>query len=713
MRLRLSHKLIGLFVLIGLTPFVVISGYAYLNSKSALEKNARDRLAFVRESSQQAISSYLDTVRKQILTKSEDLMTISAMIQFSAAYERMASDAWTSYEANQDRIESRLRARYDYQSQHTTEAPEDAIQRWWPKEWLTLYLQDLYISDNPYPIGEKDKLMKPQDDSFYNQLHARYHPVFQNFLKKFGYYDIFLVDAKTGTIVYSVFKELDYATSLLSGPYAETNFGRVFKQAAQAENADTVFFADFEPYAPSYNLPAAFVASPIFKDNETVGVLIFQLPIDRIDAIMTNNRKWEDVGLGETGESILVGPDLKMRNDARAMIEEPEQFYKELLANKTPEKTVDRMRNLGTNIGVLSYDKPAVMDALQGGEGIVETKDYHGHDILAAYSSLPVMGTVWAVLATIEVKEAYSSLLVLGKAMGILGLLGAIAVVFSGFFFARSISKPLNEVITVLSTSSTEIATTINQQEAISAQQSTAVQETNTTMEELGSSSKLTADQADSAASGVQQVLDLSDEGRERMEEMVEGMVTLKDKVDDIAKQILHLSEQTGKIGEITGLVSDFANETKMLAMNAAVEAVRAGEHGKGFSVLSVEIRKLADESKRSAERIANLVQEIQKVTNATVMATEEGTKNVERGMNLARSTAETFDRVNEAIGEAAESTQQISLNVQQQHIAVEQVVEAMNTLNQGARENAAGIHQIKEGIETLNDAAQKLKRMV
>jgi len=170
------------------------------------------------------------------------------------------------------------------------------------------------------------------------------------------------------------------------------------------------------------------------------------------------------------------------------------------------------------------------------------------------------------------------------------------------------------------------------------------------------------------------------------------GMASLKTKVEAIAEQILHLSEQTGQIGNITNLVSDLANQTNMLALNAAVEAARAGDHGRGFAVVAGEIRKLADQSKKSAERINALVGEIQKATNATVMATEEGTKTVEEGIRQAQATAEAFNNLAGAISGAFESVQQISLNVRQQATAIGQVAQAMEALNAGAKETAAGI---------------------
>ena len=287
------------------------------------------------------------------------------------------------------------------------------------------------------------------------------------------------------------------------------------------------------------------------------------------------------------------------------------------------------------------------------------------------------------------------------------------ACVLLGWVSARVISRPLSQMITVLSSTATEMAATVNQQERIAAQQAASVNETNTTMDELGASARQSAEQADAAAQGAQNAMELARDGVDRVEATLGSMSGAKARVEAIARQILLLSEQTGQIRQITDLVSGFANETKMLAMNAAVEAVRAGEHGKGFSVLAVETRKLADESKRSAGRINELVAEIQKATNATVMATEEGGKTVDEGMAIARETARAFQGVTETTQSAFEGAQQISMNVRQQSVAVKQVVEAMRAINTGTKESASGISQVKIGIQSLNEAARTLKEMI
>jgi len=289
------------------------------------------------------------------------------------------------------------------------------------------------------------------------------------------------------------------------------------------------------------------------------------------------------------------------------------------------------------------------------------------------------------------------------KVLNAIALLGTalsiITAVAFGLFLASRLTEGINHNINRIVSSSNEIAATIEQQERTTAQQATAVNQTTTTMDELGASSRMSAEQAEAAATGAKQVLSLVDGNHHSDRSNGFSASSLKDKVGQIAEQILRLSEQTHQIGSISTLVSELANQTNMLALNAAVEAVRAGEHGKGFSVVASEIRKLADQSKNSAERINGLVLEIQKSTNTTVMVTDEGRKMV--------------DQVVEAVNAIATNTQQISLTAKQQAVAIQQVVEAMNNINLGASQTASGITQTKVGTQQLNDAALDLKTII
>ncbi len=312
--------------------------------------------------------------------------------------------------------------------------------------------------------------------------------------------------------------------------------------------------------------------------------------------------------------------------------------------------------------------------------------------------------------AQADTKRALS-LLVTMSVIGAIASLGLSLVV--AYLISSAIANTLNQASSEIASSSAEIASAVEEQERTVSQQASSVNETSTTMGELGTSSRQSAEQAEVSASGARHALSLTEGGTKAVRQTLDEMTTLKDKVGAIAEQILRLSEQTNQIGNISGLVGDLANQTNMLALNAAVEAARAGDHGKGFAVVAEEIRKLADQSKKSAEKINTLVSDIQTAINSTVMVTDEGNKTVNEGLSLARSMAEAFTGVSDSINNVFISSQQISLNAKQQAVAINQVVEAMNAINLGARETASGVSQIKVSTHQLNSAAQKLQAVV
>lgn len=277
------------------------------------------------------------------------------------------------------------------------------------------------------------------------------------------------------------------------------------------------------------------------------------------------------------------------------------------------------------------------------------------------------------------------------------GIALALAIMI-GCWLISNIIKRINQEANQLAVTSKEIVTIIEAQERMSTQQAVSANQTTASIEELGASSRQSAEQISTAVAGANQVLMLTSGSQQRGLE-IENHMSLKIKMEQIQAQIIRLSEHLGQISNITTVVSDLANQTNMLALNASVEAVRAGENGKGFGVVATEIRKLADQSRKSAEKISAIVTDIQTAASLTVCVTEEGSKSVQ---NIGR-----------AMNDVAVNLQQISLNTKQQSVAVEQVVEAMNSLNIVSQETAQGISQAKIGIQRLNETAQNLNSLV
>jgi methyl-accepting chemotaxis protein len=300
------------------------------------------------------------------------------------------------------------------------------------------------------------------------------------------------------------------------------------------------------------------------------------------------------------------------------------------------------------------------------------------------------------------------------KVVAAIMILGSLATVLPlGIFRSRQLVNLIQQLVSRISTASHQIFSTLDEQERVASQQAASVNETTATMDELEASSRQSAEQAKAAVAAAQQALVLTKDGTQAVGETLEGMFALEQKVGAIAQQIVRLSEQANQIGSISQLVSELANKTNMLALNSSVEAIRAGEHGKGFSVVANEIRKLADQSQNSAEKISVLVSEIQSAINSTVMVTDEGTKTVAAGVQIAQKTDQAFTGVADAVNKVVLNNQQISLNLKQQVDAIQQVVQAMESINQGAKETAVGINQTKVGTQQLNETALNLQQMV
>lgn len=297
--------------------------------------------------------------------------------------------------------------------------------------------------------------------------------------------------------------------------------------------------------------------------------------------------------------------------------------------------------------------------------------------------------------------------------IGIIGLLLSLGIFGIAAWLRGNIHTILTNAINALSSSSSQISATSEEHEKVLAQQASAVNETTTTMDELDAAARLSTEHAHTAAELVHNAVSNAQEGGHIVEQMIDSMADLQAKVGAISEQIMHLSDKTGQIDNIISTVSELANQTNMLALNAAVEAAHAGEQGKGFAVVAKEIRKLADQSKKSAERIAVLVRDVQEVTSTTVMVAEDGANTLNDTTNTVEQAGGSFSSLAGAVATISDNVQQIALSAKQQETAIEQVVVAMDNINEGAKQSSVGLRQTRDGVDQLVSLARDIREQI
>jgi len=447
---------IGVKILVILSSVAIvavgINGYiGYTAAKTSLEEESFNKLTAIREMKANQIENYFEHIRNKVITFSEDRMIIDAMKAFKEGFRKVDTELGLG-EAQINDMKSKVMQFYKLNFLQSLKANLSNSQallvdiqfsKYLPKDKNSTVLQYFYIVANPHKKGLKHHLDNAGDGSSYSKAHEFYHPIIRSYLEKFGYYDIFLVDHETGHVVYTVFKEVDYGTSLLTGPYNETNFADAFKASRNAISKDFVRLMDFDPYHPSFNAPAAFMSSPIYDGDQKIGVLLFQMPIDRINNIMTSKQEWSKVGLGESGETYIIGSDFLIRNQSRFLIEDRNNYFMMIQKIGLPEETINRIRNLNSTIGLQPVKTRGTKAALSGETGTQIFPDYRGVSVLSSYKPLNISDVNWAIMSEIDEAEAFKYVHYLKKSVIILLLVLIIGILIISILFSRTLTRPL------------------------------------------------------------------------------------------------------------------------------------------------------------------------------------------------------------------------------------------------------------------------------
>lgn len=707
----LKKKLVITFLIVGISPMIISNVIAFKGSNAEMSKEARERASIVALSKASQFKMYFDSLSASLVDLSASPASLQALTDLSSTFESFApNENSESFKAQRAEVESYYTKTFGSEYEKKSDEKFVAGSVISKLDPITVAAQHDFIVKNENPLGKKDQLVSPSHKTAYGEVHAKYHTYFRDYITRHALYDLFLVNAD-GRVIYTVFKETDFGTSLKSGPWSDSGLARVYKAASSLKQGE-MHIEDYARYAPSYEAPAWFASTPIFRGGRYVGALIIQIPME-----LVTNAANDRTGLGEKGEILFIGKDGKLRADT--------------FRNKSTHN-VAKAFDIGPGVSV---DSEAVKHALAGETGSVFNKSYDGTKTIAYFMPIKLGNLTWYAITELDRKEVEAGIDRIGSILLLVGLFGSVLICIVAMLFGSSISKSLTAIADILNKSSHEVsssslqsAESATQLSEAATEQAASLQQTMASIEEISAMVAQNADSAVKAQGAVNANQESTENGSRSVDDMLQSVGQIKETNDEILAQMENSNREfaeivriISEIGAKTTVINDIVFQTKLLSFNASIEAARAGEHGKGFSVVAEEVGNLAQMSGNAAHDISTMLTDSIRRVNSIVEQTKSKVEQlVETGRERITTGQVTAEKCREALAEVTANAKVVANMIteithasKEQAQGVHEINKAISQLDQVTQQNTSVAHQSSAQAENLSQQATELSSAV
>jgi class 3 adenylate cyclase len=443
--LDIQSKLLIMLLAVSILAALVVGAVGYVNGRNSLQDAAFQQVTSLRESRTREIERTFSDISGAIVLDSRNQSAIGATKAFTSGFDQLQDQPVTASERSS--VDGYYRNRFVPQLDKATASTADPKQ-FTPTSNAQTYLQSKYTA----PFTDYDTSLATDDvgdGSAWSAAHAEYQDYFREQVDQLGYEDVLLLNT-TGDVVYSAYAGPDLGTNVETGPYRDSNLATGYQKALQLTSSDGYAATDFQAYTPSLGAPTAWVFSPVGDDGQIIGVLAVQVPTQTINSVMTGSNGWKSDGLGNTGESYLVGQDRTMRSDSRQLIQHPKQYQQDVVnAGEAPQDAREQVRDKSSILRQTVSTTP-VTRALQGRTGTIITTDYRGRETLSAYAPVEVDGLHWVIAAQVDTSEAFTPVDTFTRTLA-LSLVGIIVLVcLLALVLAQVFVRPIRRLQTAV-----------------------------------------------------------------------------------------------------------------------------------------------------------------------------------------------------------------------------------------------------------------------